>query len=131
MSAKASLSFDIYLRTTPQQVRAVLADPVLAPRWLAGIQFQPSRVADPRRLTCEWLQSDHLEANGGSASVVRFESVAMGQVTRLTVTHRDLVPGGSFLNVLAAGWPMIMSSLKSLIETGRPLEFRCPGVATL
>jgi len=129
MSAKASLSFDIYLRAAPQQVRAVLADPALAPRWLAGIQFHPGREEDARRQTCEWLQSDHLEANGGSASVVRFESVAMGQVTRLTVTHRDLVPGGSFLNVLAAGWPMILSSLKSLIETGRPLEFSCPGAA--
>ena len=120
MSATASLSFDIYLCATPQQVRAVLADPGLAPQWLAGIRFQPSREEDARRLTCEWRQSDHLEANGGSASVVRFESVAMGRVTRLRVTHRDLVPGGSFLNVLAAGWPMILSSLKSLIETGRP-----------
>jgi hypothetical protein len=123
MSATASLSFDIYLRATPQQVRAVLADPVLPHRWLPGIQFQPGREEDPRRLTCEWLQSDHLEANGGSASVVRFESVSMGLVTRLTVTHRDLVPGGSFLNLLASGWPMILSGLKSLIETGRPLEF--------
>jgi hypothetical protein len=123
MSAKASLSFDIYLRAAPQQVRAVLADPALAPRWLAGIRFQPGREEDPQRLTCEWLQSDHLEANGGSASVVRFESVSMGLVTRLTVTHRDLVPGGSFLNLLASGWPMILSGLKSLIETGRPLEF--------
>jgi hypothetical protein len=125
MSAKATLSFDIYLRATPQRVRATLADPALAPRWLVGIQFQPGREEDPQRLTCEWLQSDHLEANGGSASVVRFESVAMGQVTRLTVTHRDLAPGGSFLNVVASGWPMILSSLKSLIETGQPLEFRC------
>jgi hypothetical protein len=94
MSAKASLRFDIYLRATPQRVRAVLADPVLAPRWLAGIQFQPGREEDPRRLSCEWLQSDHLETNGGSASVVRFESVAMGQVTRLTVTHRTSYPAG-------------------------------------
>jgi hypothetical protein len=127
MSAKASLSFDIYLRAAPQQVRAVLTDPALAPRWLVGIQFQPGREEDPQRLTCEWLQSDHLEANGGAASVVRFEFVAMGEVTRLTVTHQDLVPGGSFLNVVASGWPMILSGLKSLIETGRPLEFSCPG----
>jgi len=79
MSAKASLSFNIYLRATPQRVRAVLADPVLAPRWLAGIQFQPGREEDPRRLTCEWLQSDHLEANGGSASVVRRRSRRLGR----------------------------------------------------
>jgi uncharacterized protein YndB with AHSA1/START domain len=119
-----SLSFAIYLRATPQQVRAALADPELVPRWLAGTQFQPDADEDPRRLTCEWLQTGHLGTNGGSASVVRFEFVAMGKVTRLKVTHRDLAPGSSFLKVVAAGWPMILSSLKSLIETGRPLEFR-------
>ena len=119
-----SLSFVIYLRGTPRQVRAVLTDSALIPRWLAGAQFQPDAKEDPRRLSCEWLQTDHLAANGGSASVVRFEFVAMGQVTRLTVTHRNLMPGGSFLKVVARGWPMIMSSIKSLIETGKPLEFR-------
>ena len=123
MSAMRSLRFAIYLRGTPQQVRAVLSDPALMPRWLAGTQFHTDAEEDPQRLSCEWLQTDHLDVNGGSASVVRFESVAMGQVTRLTVTHRDLVPGGSFLNLLASGWPMILSGLKSLIETGRPLEF--------
>jgi uncharacterized protein YndB with AHSA1/START domain len=123
MSATRSLRFAIYLRATPQQVRAVLSDPALVPRWLAGTQFHTDAEEDPQRLSSEWLQTDHLGANGGSASVVRFEFVAMGQVTRLTVTHRNLVPGGSFLKVIAPGWPMILSSLKSLIETGEPLEF--------
>ncbi|HLK77965.1 MAG TPA: SRPBCC domain-containing protein [Streptosporangiaceae bacterium] len=118
-----SPSFAIYLRATPQQVRTGLTDPALIPRWLAGTQFHPDADEDPRRLTCEWLQTDHLDTNGGSASVVRFEFVAMGTVTRLTVTHRDLMPDGSFLKVVKAGWPMILSSLKSLVETGRPLEF--------
>ena len=127
MSAMTSLSFAIYLRGTPRQARAVLTDPALVPRWLAGTQFHPDAEEDPRRLTCEWLQTDHLEANGGSASVVRLEFVAMGQVTRLTVTHRDLLANGSFLKVVTAGWPMILSSLKSLIETGKPLEFRRTG----
>ena len=125
--APTSLNFVIYLRGTPRQVRAVLTDPALVPRWLAGTQFHPDAEADPRRLSCEWLQSDHFAANGGSASVVRFEFVAMGQVTRLTVTHRDLLVDGSFLKVVSAGWPMILSSLKSLIETGKPLEFRRSG----
>ena len=125
--AMTSLSFAIYLRGTPRQVRAVLTDPDLVPRWLAGTQFHPDAEEDPRRLSCEWLQTDHLNANGGSASVVRFEFVAMGQVTRLTVTHRDLQTDSSFLKVVEAGWPMILSSLKSLIETGKPLEFRHSG----
>jgi hypothetical protein len=123
MSAKASLSFDIYLRATPQQIRAVLADTRLVPCWLVGVQFQPDREEATRRLTCEWLQTDHLDTNGGSPSVVRFESVAMGRVTRLRVTHQDLAPGGGFLNLVASGWPIILSSLKSLIETGNPLDF--------
>jgi uncharacterized protein YndB with AHSA1/START domain len=127
MSGIRSLRFAIYLRATPQQVRAVLSDPVLVPRWLAGTEFHTDAEEDPHRLSCEWLQTDHLDANGGSASVVRFEFVAMGQVTRLTVIHRDLVPDSSFLKVVAAGWPMILSSLKSLIETGKPLEFRTSG----
>ena len=123
MSALKTLCFDIYVRATPQQVRAALTDPVLVPRWLTGMQFHPNGEQDPRRLTCEWLQTDYLSSNGGTASVVQFEGVAMGQVTRLTVTHRNLVPGGSFLQVVAPGWPMILSSLKSLIETGEPLDF--------
>jgi Activator of Hsp90 ATPase homolog 1-like protein len=119
-----NLCFDIYLRATPEQVRAVLTDPELVPRWLAGMQFHAYSTPDPRRLTCEWLQADHLGANGGSASLVQFELTAMGQVTRLRVIHRDLAPGGSFLKVVKPGWPMILSSLKSLVETGKPLEFR-------
>lgn len=127
IATMTNLSFAIYLRATPQQVRAVLTDPALVPRWLAGTQLHPDTDEDLRRLTCEWLQTDHLDTNGGSASVVRFEFVAMGEVTRLTVTHRDLEPDGSFLKVVRAGWPMILSSLKSLIETGKPLEFRYSG----
>jgi hypothetical protein len=123
MSAKASLSFDIYLRATPRQIRAVLADTTVVPHWLAGVQFHPDRQEGSQRLTCEWLQTDHLDTNGGSPSVVHFESVAMGRVTRLRVTHKNLAPGGGFLDLVASGWPMILSSLKSLIETGKPLEF--------
>jgi len=124
-----TLSFDIYLRATPQQVRATVIDGTLVPGWLTGAQFHPDGEEASRRLTCEWLQTDHLDSNGGSASVVRLEFVAMGQVTRLTVTHRNLMPGGSFLKVVARGWPMIMSSIKSLVETGKPLEFGCSGGA--
>ena len=89
-----SLSFVIYLRGTPRQVRAVLTDPALVPRWLAGTQFHPAAEIDPRRLSCEWLQTDHFAANGGSASVVRFEFVAMGQVTRRQRGHTAGIGGG-------------------------------------
>ena len=50
MSAMTSLSFAIYVRATPQQVGAALADPVLVPRWLTGMQLHPDGEEDPRRL---------------------------------------------------------------------------------
>jgi hypothetical protein len=119
-----SLTFGIYLRATPQQVGEVLADAALVPDWLSGMPSGPAGQEDPRRLTCEWLLTDCLETNGGLVSVVQFDLVAMGEVTRLTVNHRGLDPGGSLLKVITPGWPMILSSLKSLVETGEPLEFR-------
>ena len=122
--AMTGLVFGIYLRATPQRVCRALADPALVPGWLSGLPAGPAGEEDPRRLTCEWLLSDYLEINGGCASVVRFDLVAMGQVTRLTVSHRGLDPGGLLLKAITPGWPMILSSLKSLVETGEPLEFR-------
>jgi hypothetical protein len=122
--AMTSLAFGICLRATPERVCRALADPALVPGWLAGMSSGPAGAEDPRRLTCEWLLADYLEINGGCASVARFDLAAMGQVTRLTVDHRGLDPGGSLLTVLTPGWPMILSSLKSLVETGEPLEFR-------
>jgi hypothetical protein len=124
-----SLAFDIYLRATPARVREVLAEPALVPSWLSGMPFSPAGEEDPRRLTCEWLQTDYLEINGGCASVVRFDCVAMGQVTRLIVNHRGLDASGSLVKVIAPGWPMILSSLKSLVETGEPLEFQQSALA--
>ena len=124
VAAMTSLAFGIYVRATPLRVCDALADPALVPDWLSGLSSGPAGEDDPRRLTCEWLLADCLEINGGCASVVRFDLVAMGEVTRLTVQHRGLDPGGSMLKAVTPGWPMILSSLKSLVETGELLEFR-------
>jgi hypothetical protein len=120
----SSLMFDIYLRATPQQVRSVLAEPAMVPSWLDGLRFSPAGEEDTRRLTCEWLQTERLEINGGASSVVRFDLFAMGRVTRLRVSHFGLEPDGPLLKAIGPGWPMILSSLKSLMETGEPLTFQ-------
>jgi len=119
-----SLAFGIYLRATPQRVCQALADPALVPGWLAGMSSGPAGEEDPRRLTCEWLLADYLEINGGCVSVVRFDLAAMGGVTRLMVHHQGLDPAGSLLTALTPGWPVILSRLKTLVETDEPLEFR-------
>ena len=96
-----SLTFDIYLRSTPERVWAVLTDPGKVPAgrfgmsshtdWHARHQVPGQTTQDEtdsesaagRRLTCEWLQTEHLTANGGRPSVVSFEFIAMGEVTQL------------------------------------------------
>ena len=136
-----SLTFDIYLRSTPERVWAVLTDPGKVPSERFGMSFRAdwnaprqvpgrageqetsSRSAAGPRLACEWLQTDHLAANGGQPSVVSFELTAMGEVTRLSLIHRHLAPDSSYLKAVTPGWPMLLSSLKSLVETGEPLEF--------
>jgi hypothetical protein len=43
-------------------------------------------------------------------------------MVRLTVTHDDLEAGSDMQRKVAQGWPRVLSSLKSLLETGRPLQ---------
>ncbi|MFE9250293.1 SRPBCC family protein [Streptomyces sp. NPDC007088] len=43
-----------------------------------------------------------------------------GQV-RLRLAHENLAPGGLLRPMIAEGWPVILSSLKTLLETGEPL----------
>ena len=54
-------------------------------------------------------------------SRVTYEIETMGMVCKLTVTHDDFPPSGPTLKTVREGWPEILSSLKSLLETGRPL----------
>jgi hypothetical protein len=42
-------------------------------------------------------------------------------MTKLTVIHSNSVAESKLIGAVSTGWPMIMSSLKSLLETGRPL----------
>ncbi len=48
------------------------------------------------------------------------EIEAVGQMVRLTVTHDELQP--EMARKIATGWPRVLSSLKSLLETGRALD---------
>src|SRR2546429_3676310 len=94
-----SLSFDIYLRATPQRVCQALTDPALVPGWLAGMSSGPAGEEDPRRLTCEWLLADYLEINGGGVSGVRVGFFSSGGGGHLTGNH----PGGDSPGAVSGG----------------------------
>jgi hypothetical protein len=47
---------------------------------------------------------------------------SVGAMVRLTVTHDELQPGSEMARKISSGWPRVLSSLKSFLETGRPLD---------
>jgi uncharacterized protein YndB with AHSA1/START domain len=74
----------------------------------------------PRRLILSWADpSDEGHEDGFSRVTLEVEPY-MG-VTRLTVTHDRLEEGSEMLEGITDGWPKVLSSLKSLLETGHPL----------
>jgi uncharacterized protein YndB with AHSA1/START domain/DNA-binding transcriptional ArsR family regulator len=44
-----------------------------------------------------------------------------GEVVKLTVVHDGFEPGSTILEMVSGGWPQLLSSLKSFVETGEPL----------
>jgi len=54
-------------------------------------------------------------------SKVTFDLEPTGPVVKLTVTHDDFEPGSAVLDSINQGWPALLSSLKTLLESGEPL----------
>ena len=80
------------------------------PRWLA-ISWR-----------VEWLE----EFRKLPEAIVSFDIEPMGAVVRLTVTQLTGPIDEKFLEGGRQGWPMILSGLKSLLETGKPLNIPTP-----
>ena len=47
-------------------------------------------------------------------------------MVKLTVTHDGLGEDGKTFRDISGGWPMVIASLKSMLETGRPLPADVP-----
>ena len=75
----------------------------------------------PRRLVLTWA-SPADAAIAAKVSRVTFDIHATGDMVRLTVTHDELEPESTMLKGITEGWPRVLSSLKSFLETGRPLR---------
>jgi uncharacterized protein YndB with AHSA1/START domain len=72
----------------------------------------------PRRLVTTW--TDPQGADGAEPSQVTFDVEPYGEIVRLTVTHENLSDEAE-RQAASAGWAAVLSNLKSLLETGRPL----------
>jgi uncharacterized protein YndB with AHSA1/START domain len=135
--------YEIYIKTTPERLWRAITDPALRARynfgasiatdWQPGSSFQMTardgsvalgegeiiEADPPRRLvhTMTALWSDDVRREG--ASRVTWEIEPVGDSCCLTLTHDDLREGAN--PELYGGWPMILSGLKTLLETGESL----------
>ena len=133
--------FEIYIKTTPERLWEAITDPDLRSRYTFGMRVESDYapgsayngsspagllvegenldVEPPRRLVQSFnaLWSDEVRAEGTSR--VTWEIEPVGDSCRLTVTHDQLRDGAH--GELYGGWPMILSGLKTLLETGEDL----------
>lgn len=54
-------------------------------------------------------------------SKVTFEIEPLGPQVKLTVVHDDFEPDSTMLESISGGWPVVLSNLKTLLETGETL----------
>ena len=132
--------YEIYIRTTPEQLWAAITDPETRAKynfgaqvisdWTPGSHFEMGHptagvllgegenleVDPPRRLVQSMvaLWGDDVKAEG--ATRITWEIEPVGDSCRLIVTHDQLREGAN--DQLYGGWPMILSGLKTWLETG-------------
>jgi uncharacterized protein YndB with AHSA1/START domain len=58
---------------------------------------------------------------GERRSRVAFDIEPVREMVKLTVVHDDFEPGSTAATMVRNGWPVFLSSLKTLLETGEPL----------
>jgi uncharacterized protein YndB with AHSA1/START domain/DNA-binding transcriptional ArsR family regulator len=136
---KPSVTYVTYVATTPEKLWNALTDPEVTRKywshrnvsgWRKGDSWEHQRldggndvvgtileIDPPRRLAHSWAEPDSPD----NVSRVTFDLEPEGDLVKLTLQHFDLpdseVPG------VIDGWQKVLSSLKSLVETGKPLDF--------
>ena len=61
-------------------------------------------------------------ADTGKHTRVAVDLEPVDDMVRLAVTHDEFLPGSDMWRKISNGWPRVLSSLKSFLETGRPLN---------
>jgi uncharacterized protein YndB with AHSA1/START domain len=148
--SKPSFVYVTFIRTTPEKLWSALISPEFTKQywfgahqesdWKAGSPWKlvlaDGRVADagevleidpPRRLVLKWRNEfkPELKAEGYSRCTIELEPT--GGAVKLTVTHAIDRLDSKFIEAVSGGWPLILSNLKSLLETGELALATKPG----
>jgi uncharacterized protein YndB with AHSA1/START domain len=134
-----------YIRTTPEKLWQALIEPDFTRQFWVGcwqesewkkgaswkLMMPDGRVADSgeileiepqKRLVLQWRNSFKPELREEGPSRMTYEIEPMGDMVKLTVIHEMDRPDSKFIKAVSNGWPLILSGLKSLLETGETLE---------
>jgi uncharacterized protein YndB with AHSA1/START domain/biotin operon repressor len=135
--------FEIYIRTTPERLWDAITDPEIRSKynfgmrptsdWTEGSRFEMSaprangllgegvnlEVDPPRRLVQSMVALWSEDVRREGTSRITWEIEPIEDSCRLTVTHDQLREGAN--NELYGGWPMILSGLKTWLESGELL----------
>ena len=143
--AESRFVYVTYIRTTPEKLWQALLDPDFTRyywcetwqecEWKPGaswrIMIPDGRVADSgevleieprRRLVLKWRNEFKPELHAEGYSRLTYELEKQGESVKLTILHEIDKPDSKLIGSTSTGWPAILSSLKSLLETGQPLE---------
>jgi uncharacterized protein YndB with AHSA1/START domain len=138
--------FESYIRTTPEELWRALTDGSVTPQYYYGIPVEstwevgaPYRYATPAGNLVEGEvlaveARSHLAMTFRAAfqpgmaamppSRVNWAIVPLGETCKLTLTHSGLDSASPFTPAILGGWAVILSGLKTLLETGTPLVIR-------
>jgi uncharacterized protein YndB with AHSA1/START domain len=134
-----------YIRTTPEKLWQALIDPEFTRQywaetwqdceWKPGASWKlmipDGRVGDSgevveiepnRRLVLSWRNEFKPELKVEGFSRLTYELEPQEEVVKLTLIHESETPDSKLIEAVSNGWPMILASLKSLLETGESFE---------
>ena len=142
---KTSFTYVTYVRSTPGEVFEAITRPDIARQywghenvsdWKPGSRWEHVRaneerpveivgkvveVSPPARLVTTWASASRA-ADPASYSRVTYHIEDCESMVRLTVTHDDLEAGSGMAAGISKGWPLVLSSLKSFLETGSGID---------
>lgn len=139
--ARSTFVYVTYIRTTPEKLWNALTDPEFMKQywfgmhaeseWVAGAPWQlvspQGEVFDagaivqadrPRRLVIRWEHQNKPELKADGASLCTMEIEQSASAVKLTITHTSEREASKLIEAVSAGWPKVLSNLKSLLETG-------------
>jgi uncharacterized protein YndB with AHSA1/START domain len=143
--AESRFVYVTYIRTTAEKLWQALMDPEFTRQywcetwqdcaWKVGAPWKvmspDHRVWDSgeiveiepyRRLVLTWRHEIKPELSVEGYSRLTYALEPEGEAVKLTLIHESEAPGSKLIEAVSTGWPAILSSLKSLLETGAPLE---------